>query len=292
MKTKLAQRLIDQRARLLIELARASRGEDPADSEADLAELFRLAEAQPATALMTIGRIKSTIYPRDETIGLVVRLFVEADDLDRAIETAARMRDPVPRDRVLVDSARLRLAQNDVAGALRMALAPGHGFGSVPQVAEIADVQERAGDLAGARQSVERALATAEEFLAKRPHDPTVSPELVEPAVTHWHVPPAGKEREQLQETAVALQVADLRSRAGDFPGALRALEQAPLTIHRDRVVPRLLARQIRGGDAPGAFARALQIEPASSRLAAIEVLADAVMDMKKVSGTVSRPNP
>jgi hypothetical protein len=220
-------------------------------------------------------------YPRATALRLIARARAEAGDLDGLLRTAEQIDDPALRAQALADAARARLRAGDRDGALRIAEAPGHGFPSIAVLAEVADVKAKAGDRDGARAVRRRALAEAEDYLERRPDDPTVLPydPSASPAapVNHWDLLVEGRGPASRLQAGAALQVAALRRALGDAAGALRAAESVADEDLREAALPPYLAAQVEAGDAPAAFARALRFRSLPLRAAAIEELAGAV---------------
>jgi tetratricopeptide (TPR) repeat protein len=273
-------------ALLLIELARAEWKAGAREAaEADFASALRAADTLPERSEQRFGRWPTTTHPRDGAIVAVVLARAGLGDVGGAIEAAARVREPVEKANALASAAGNRRDDKDLAGAARLAKAEGHGFPSIGVLVGIADAQDRARDLEGSRATLRFALQEAEDYLEKRPHDPTIPPHNPSMVITHWDRPPEGRDREIRQHATAAFEVAEIRSKLGDTAGALRALESVADEKWREGGLLGTILNQFRAGDAHGAFARAYQLPTASRRLTAIFCLSGAVKSLKSTTG-------
>jgi hypothetical protein len=268
---------------ILVRLARAewNAGNRPA-AEADFAEALRTAERVAEDAPQRLGTRTWTSHPKGEAFRVIATTRVEVGDIDGAIEIIARIQDPFQKAYTFVMAGRTRLYDGDRVGALRLAKAPGHGFPSLSLLMEIAEHQKRLGDPAAVEPILRFALKEAEDFAQHSPHDPTIPALSFKKFTTQWDTEPEGREREILQEAAVALELARIRSMLGDIPGARQALDSVPDPEARGDAIRAILVQQLNSGDAQGAFAAASQITDSSRRLSTYYVLGNAIMPLNR----------
>lgn len=271
------------RAWLLVDLAKAEWKSGKREAaDADFAAALQIAESLPEQGeRIDSARYPTISHPRDEAVGAVAVAQSELGDVEDALHTASRVRDPVRKAMTLTSAAEVRIEGDDRAGAARLAEAPGHGFPSIPYLVQIADADSRAGNRAAAEARLRSALKEAEDYLEHRPQDPSIPPYNPARVMTHWDRPPEGREREVLQLASAAFQVAELRAKLGDLPGALKALEMVENETWRESHLPGLLVRVLEAGDAQGAFERAIKISSPSQRLSMLFMLGEGVKRLK-----------
>jgi hypothetical protein len=264
---------------ILVELARAEwkAGNRPG-ADADFAEAVRIAEGMAEDAPQRLGTRTWTSHPKGEAFRLIATTRAELGDVDGAIEAIARIQDPLQKAHTFVTAGRARLYDGDRVGALRLAKAPGHGFPSLNFLMEIAAHEKRLGDPAAVEPILRFALKEAEDYAQHHSHDPTVPPLDTRKFTTKWDREPEGRERELLQEAAVALELARIRSMLGDIPGALQASQSIPGPEARGDALRAVLVQQLKSGDAGGAFAAASKIADPSRRLSVYFLLGEAVL--------------
>jgi tetratricopeptide (TPR) repeat protein len=268
----------ESRAAALAEVARAAwKAGDREAAEAEFAAALSAAETLPGERPSEHLRLPGPTYPRDTAIRVIVQTRAELGHVDGAVRAAGLVHEPQQRADALVRAAQARQTDGDLAGALRLAEAPGHGFPSLRLMSQYADAQAQGGDQPAAQATLRRALKEAEDYLEHRPFDPTVTPYDTRVIHTHWDAPFTPSELKTHRQASAARAVALLRAKLGDTAGALRAAEAVEVEDLREHVLPHVLHALAESGDAPAAFARAFRIKSPMRRVVTINGLAGRV---------------
>jgi len=274
-----AESHLTARLAVLVQQARSAwKSGDRTSAEADLAAALAVAESLPEEGpghpFAQSDGSRTPIRPRDLALGQVAVVRAKLGDVGGTLDAVGRIEGPGHRWLPLAWAAEARLAAGDTESAIRLATAPGRGFRSIAVLVRVAEARAAVGDQAGAVETLDLALADAEDFLEHRPHDPSIPPFRSFPLETGWKVMFESPELERRRHAAAAFEVARIRSRKGDAAGAHAALAGVEEVEWREAAILReVLVRQARDGDAPGALDRAVRVVRPADRLWAVDAV-------------------